>query len=64
MTSDKTHDHRAAQLAELERERRELAASLPAHSIPASLLIRLEDLEDEIAALRADTDTIPTRENA
>jgi hypothetical protein len=53
MTSDSALDHRAARLAELERERRELAASLPAHSTPASLLIRLEDLEDEIAALRA-----------
>jgi hypothetical protein len=64
MTSDNAQDHRAARLAELERERRELAASLPAHSIPASLLIRLEDLEDEIAALRADTDTIPAHKNA
>jgi hypothetical protein len=43
-------------LAELERQHRELLASLPAHSIPASLLIRLEELEDEIASLRAQLD--------
>jgi hypothetical protein len=50
---------RAARLAALVRERDELAANLPAHSIPATMLIRLEDLEAEIAALQAvldDTD--------
>lgn len=45
-----------AKLAELEREHRELLASLPAHSIPASILIRLEDLEDEITSLRTHLD--------
>jgi hypothetical protein len=39
-------------LAQLEREYAELEASLPAHSIPAAHLIRLEELEEEIAALR------------
>jgi hypothetical protein len=29
----------------------ELEASLPAHSVPPSMLIRLEELEDELAAL-------------
>jgi len=40
-------------IAELEREIRELEASLPAHSVPASMLIRLEELEEEMEALRA-----------
>ena len=40
-------------LAQLRRERDEVEASLPAHSVPASMLIRLEGLEDEIAALEA-----------
>ncbi|MBN2305048.1 MAG: hypothetical protein JXQ72_11250 [Anaerolineae bacterium] len=42
-----------AQLAVLEREHAELVASLPKHSVPAVTVIRLEDLEDTIAALRA-----------
>lgn len=39
-------------IGELEREVHELEASLPAHSIPASMLLRLEELEEELAALR------------
>lgn len=46
----------AARLAQLQREYDELRASLPAHSVPAAMLIRLEELEDEIAALRAARD--------
>ena len=49
-----SEEDRAGRLAQLEREHRELVASLPAHSVPASLLIRIEELEEEIAALRAD----------
>ena len=48
-----TPDDLAARLAALRREYDELAASLPAHSVRAAMLIRLEDLEDEIAALQA-----------
>lgn len=44
------HDTR---LAQLERERAELVASLPKHSVPAATLIRIEDLDEEIAALRS-----------
>lgn len=40
-------------LAELQREWQQLHDSLPAHSIPASMLIRLEELEDEISDLQA-----------
>ena len=46
-----------AWLADLERERDELVASLPAHSTPAVMLIRLEDLEDAIAAVRQQLET-------
>jgi hypothetical protein len=47
------HEHtQTERLAQLEREHAELEASLPAHSIPAAHLIRLEELEEEIAALR------------
>jgi len=48
------NDPRAARLAALKREYAERSASLPAHSIPATQLIRLEELEDEIAALQAE----------
>ncbi len=44
-------DDPAARLAQLRQERGELVASLPAHSLPAAMLIRLEDLDEEIAAL-------------
>ena len=46
-------DDRAARLAALEREHAELEASLPKHSVPPAMIIRLEELEDAIAALRA-----------
>ena len=40
-------------IVELEREIRELEASLPAHSVPPSMLLRLEELEQELADLAA-----------
>lgn len=46
-------DPRLAQLTQLEREHAELVASLPKHSVQAVHLQRIEELEDEIAALRA-----------
>ncbi|RPI97276.1 MAG: hypothetical protein EHM39_09745 [Chloroflexi bacterium] len=52
--SNNPSDPRAERLAALERDHAELTARLPAHSIPASLLLRIEALEDEIAALRAE----------
>jgi hypothetical protein len=45
---------KGARIVELEREIRELGASLPAHSVPPSMLIRLEELEDELEALRTE----------
>ncbi len=44
-------DPRTARLAYLRRERDEVEASLPQHSVPAAMLVRLEDLEEEITAL-------------
>jgi len=41
------------ELAQLEREHDELVASLPAHSVPAAMLLRIEALEDRIAELQA-----------
>lgn len=41
-------------LAKLQREWQQLNDSLPAHSIPASMLIRLEELEDEINDLQTE----------
>lgn len=38
---------------ELEHEIEELESSLPAHSVPASMLIRLEELQEELDHLRA-----------
>lgn len=52
-------EDRAGRLAQLKREHRELVASLPAHSVPASIVIRIEELEDEIAALRAEVESGP-----
>jgi hypothetical protein len=43
-------------LVALERAYAELQANLPAHSLPPSLLARMEDLEAEIADLRARID--------
>ncbi len=44
--------NRAVRLAALEREHAELLARLPAHSLPPALLLRLDAIEEEIAALR------------
>ncbi len=42
---------RAERLADLRQELETLKASLPAHSLKPSMLIRIEELEDEIEAL-------------
>jgi hypothetical protein len=62
MSDKPTQDERAARLVMLERVHAELVASLPAHSTPASLLIRIEELEDEIAALRAEIESTDSGE--
>jgi ribosomal protein L29 len=42
-----------ARIAALERELEELRASLPRHSVKPSQLLRIEEVEDELARLRA-----------
>ncbi len=41
------------QMAQLERELTELKARLPKHSVSAAMMIELEELEEEMEALRA-----------
>ncbi len=41
------------ELQALERELEQLKRQLPAHSIPPSLLARMDELEERIAALHA-----------
>jgi len=45
-------------ISELEREIEELESSLPAHSVPASMLIRLEDMQEELDTLKASSDLV------
>ena len=47
-----SQDDLRARLESLRREYTELNASLPKHSIPPSMLMRLEELEEEIETLR------------
>lgn len=49
-------ENRAAEtqrMAQLEDQLAELEARLPKHSVPAAMMIELEELEEEIEALRA-----------
>ncbi len=43
-------------MAELERQLAELRGRLPAHSIPAAMMLELEELEDRLDALRRELD--------
>jgi hypothetical protein len=43
-------------IAQLEKEISELKARLPKHSVPAAMMIELEDLEEELEILRAQGD--------
>jgi DNA-binding transcriptional MerR regulator len=43
----------AERIAELEAEIAELKARMPKHSVPPAMIIQLEDLEDELQALKA-----------
>jgi BMFP domain-containing protein YqiC len=45
--------HDRERIAQLEKEIAELEARLPAHSVPAAMMIELEELEEELEALRA-----------
>lgn len=44
--------NRKERIAQLEVEIAELEARLPKHSTPPAMLVELEDLEDELEALR------------
>jgi len=48
----KQSDEGLKRLMQLQREYQEMESSLPAHSVPASMMIRLEELEDEIRVLQ------------
>jgi hypothetical protein len=39
-------------IAQLEKQISELKARLPKHSVPAAMIIELEDLEDELEILK------------
>ena len=49
-------------IAKLEHEIEALNARLPKHSTPPSMIIELEDLEDELQSLRAARSAGVTRE--
>ena len=51
-----TAEEKREYLIQLERKYAEIEASLPAHSLPSTMLIRLEELEDEIAAITKQLD--------
>lgn len=42
-------------IAELEAEIAALTARLPKHSVPPAMIVELEDLEDELETLKAQT---------
>jgi hypothetical protein len=41
------------QIARLEKEIAEMEARLPKHSVPPAMIMELEELEDELVALKA-----------
>jgi hypothetical protein len=47
-------------IAQLEKEIADLKARLPRHSVPATMLLRLEELEDELKTLKARASTTQT----
>ncbi len=53
---------RAQRLANLMRELETLKKSLPAHSVKPAMLMRIEELEEEVDALRRE-DAVPERRN-
>jgi hypothetical protein len=42
----------AARVAELEKQLSDLKARMPAHSVPPSMMIELDELEEELALAR------------
>jgi hypothetical protein len=48
-------------IAQLKKQIAELEARLPKHSVPAAMIIELEDLEDELENLKAQGSDDTTR---
>ena len=48
-----SNPQRRDQIEELERRLADLKARMPAHSIPPSMMMELDDLEEELAKVRA-----------
>ena len=53
IASESDDDGLARRVAELEAALADLERRMPAHSVPASLVIQMEELEDELAQARA-----------
>ncbi len=51
-----THDDRLARIRLLEQRIAEVRARLPRHSPPASMLVEIDELEDELAKLQGAQD--------
>jgi uncharacterized coiled-coil protein SlyX len=49
-------------IAELEMQLAELEARLPKHSVPVAMMLELEELEDELAALKTKDSRDPGQE--
>jgi uncharacterized protein YlxW (UPF0749 family) len=47
------------QIADLQEQIEQLKARLPKHSVPAAMIIELEDLEDELETLRRRVGRVP-----
>ena len=52
------HEDNISRLVQLQRERDELVGSLPRHSVPPSMLVRIEELEEEIETLQTELDRV------
>jgi hypothetical protein len=50
---EELNTNRKQRITQLEKEIAELEARLPKHSVPASMMIHLEELEEELEALKA-----------
>jgi hypothetical protein len=52
MRKTEMSEHTVARIAELEERIADLRARLPRHSVPPSMIIELEDLEEELERAR------------
>ncbi len=50
--TEQSQERREARIQELEREIADLKARWPKHSVPPAMLMRLEELEEELERLR------------